>query len=699
MERNPAVVGIVLVGLVLGSAFALVVVGTNPGDPAPTDPADSADPTATPAPDPGANATDDSLPTFEDRAAFVAYVGRADPVRGSDAVVERDVSVERGVETTTDRESVANVQTATPVATATAVADATPGVETGDGDTGAASTDRRVGTTNVQVRGVDEPDIVKTDGRHFYYAPAGRVRPKLAEADAGDVREDVVVETDATREPSRPQRLAARTHVLDTSTPADPRAVAAVDATGTLLRVGDSLVVLGSETVRGYDVSDPGDPEQTWSRSLNGSLVTARATGGTVYLVTESPARVAEPCPIEPLGGVEVACTDVHHPPGRVPVDATYTTVALDPASGDVAHTTSFVGTAENTVVHMAGRTLYVTYTKPVGRTDVLVGYVTEESDLVPERIRDRVREIASYDISRASKRREIGATLERWLGSLSEQRRREVTERFHENVRTYAERNKRQFTRTGIVRVNVSDGLTIERVGEVPGRPLNQFSLSHHDGRLRIATTIPRIAGADSENDLYVLDATTLDRIGAETGMGETEQVYAVRYVGDTAYVVTFRRVDPFHVVDLSDPTDPEEVGKLKLPGFSSYLHPVDEDHVLGIGEEDGEVKAVLFDVSDPSNPTIDDTLRLDAGWSAIARSHHAFMQDRRHGVVFLPAGDQGLVVDYTGGDLDVEKRVRADQPVTRARYVGDYLYVFAGDTVTVLDERDWTRVSELSV
>jgi uncharacterized secreted protein with C-terminal beta-propeller domain len=246
---------------------------------------------------------------------------------------------------------------------------------------------------------------------------------------------------------------------------------------------------------------------------------------------------------------------------------------------------------------------------------------------------------------------------------------------------------------------VGVDDGaLSVGATGAVPGRPLDQFSMDRHDGTLRITTTIPRVAGADSQNDLYTLDADSLERRGNVTGMGDDQQVYAVRYVDDTAYVVTFRRIDPLHVVDLSDPDDPEEVGELELPGFSTYLHPIDDGHVLGIGEEDGQVKAVLFDVSDPENPVVADDRILTERWSAVSESHHAFTIDRRHGVFFLPAGESGVVMDYTNGSLSVETSIGAEGRAQRARYVDDYLYVFADDGITVLDETTWEETARLT-
>ena len=175
---------------------------------------------------------------------------------------------------------------------------------------------------------------------------------------------------------------------------------------------------------------------------------------------------------------------------------------------------------------------------------------------------------------------------------------------------------------------------------------------------------------------------------------MGETERIYSVRFVGDRGYVVTYRRIDPFHVLDLSDPDDPELAGELKLPGYSTYLHPLGDDRVLGVGEQDGKVKLVVFDVSDPADPTIAESRVLDARWSAVARSHHAFLLDPRHEVFFLPTETGGQVFDY---DLDRVTRIDVRNP-RRAVYVGDHLYV-AGDDMVVVDERTWERVTRVDL
>ena len=149
---------------------------------------------------------------------------------------------------------------------------------------------------------------------------------------------------------------------------------------------------------------------------------------------------------------------------------------------------------------------------------------------------------------------------------------------------------------------------------GTVPGTLLNQFSLDEHAGDLRVVHTdgTPWDPQDLTETFLTVLreDADRLVEIGKVGGLGRGEQLYSARLMGDVGFAVTFRQIDPFYVLDLSDPTNPRVVGELKIPGFSTYLHPVGDHHVLGLGQdalESGQVtglKLSLFDVSDPSDP-----------------------------------------------------------------------------------------------
>ena len=154
-----------------------------------------------------------------------------------------------------------------------------------------------------------------------------------------------------------------------------------------------------------------------------------------------------------------------------------------------------------------------------------------------------------------------------------------------------------------------------------MPGTLLNQFSLSEDKGVLRAATTIG--FGAEAESKVTTLTAgdRRLVQRGQVGGLGRGERIYAVRFIGDVGYVVTFRETDPLYTVDLCDPPGPRVRGELKIPGYSAYLHPVADDLLLGVGQEateDGRVQGLqfsLFDVSDLARP-----VRAAAGAARLA-------------------------------------------------------------------------------
>lgn len=191
----------------------------------------------------------------------------------------------------------------------------------------------------------------------------------------------------------------------------------------------------------------------------------------------------------------------------------------------------------------------------------------------------------------------------------------------------------------TQIHRLDIADGAAGARYvasGRVFGAPLNSFALSEHAGALRIATTETDTETWETANHLFVLDTTPDDDVlpvtGQVIGLADGERIYAARFMGDRGFVVTFRQVDPLFTFDLADPTAPAQVGELKVPGFSTYLHPFGDDHLIGIGQdatEEGRVtgmKLSLFDVSDFANPTLAHDHLFGQGWSEALYDHHAF-------------------------------------------------------------------------
>ena len=222
-------------------------------------------------------------------------------------------------------------------------------------------------------------------------------------------------------------------------------------------------------------------------------------------------------------------------------------------------------------------------------------------------------------------------------------------------------------------------DDATYLASGVVPGHLLNQFSLSEHEGHLRVATTTggPWRFDEDAQSMVTVLarNDATLNVVGQVGDMGRGERIFAVRYVGDVAYVVTFRQTDPFYTVDLSDPTDPRVRGELKITGYSGYLHPIAPDRVLGIGQEataEGRTigtKVTLFDVSDLDDPRDLATWSMEGGQSGVEWDHRAFLawQD----LAVLPFNDwssdqNGAVVLKVGDDslAEVGRIDHADEP-----------------------------------
>jgi hypothetical protein len=187
---------------------------------------------------------------------------------------------------------------------------------------------------------------------------------------------------------------------------------------------------------------------------------------------------------------------------------------------------------------------------------------------------------------------------------------------------------------------------------GEVDGWLLNQYSLSEYAGHLRVATTrngspaqvTPADAPAtESQVTVLVQEGRQLTEVGSVDGLGKGEQIYAVRFIGPVGYVVTFRQVDPLYTLDLRDPRAPRVVGELKIPGYSSYLHPAGEDRLIGLGQDATDAGMVLgsqvslFDVADPAAPTRLDTFAI-RGWSDAEHDPHAFLYWPDEDLVVIP-------------------------------------------------------------
>ena len=270
-------------------------------------------------------------------------------------------------------------------------------------------------------------------------------------------------------------------------------------------------------------------------------------------------------------------------------------------------------------------------------------------------------------------------------------------------------------YRRTGIVKFSAGGKLDLMGTAWIDGYVDGQFAFSELDGNLRVAATAEYPVKGVS-NNLYVLDSG-MRQIGRLEGLAPGERIYSVRYLGEMAYVVTFRETDPLFAIDLSDPRAPKVLGQLKIPGFSEYLHPLDDGLLLGIGQSVDErgtangVKLSMFDVSDPLNPKELYVYNFggEGVWAEALSNHKAVLFDEERSL-FGFAVDTGFgrivsryyVFSY-GKDADgftLKAKISHDDfgpnafsGVNRGLYIGNTLYTFSPDWIVSYDLDSFTR------
>jgi len=501
--------------------------------------------------------------------------------------------------------------------------------------------------TNVQELGIDEPDILKTDGHRILIIKDDRLH-------LVDVTGPTAVLTGTLRLEGHWSRdlllagdrafLIADTH-LDEGHSIEPYGDDGGEPAGNgpspaLARLSPPGTWSSLTSVIEVDLSDPTNLRVANVLTVQGRHVSSRVVGGSARIVVvTAPSELPFVYPVSPTGEERaerfnrevVAETVLSDWMPDFVLESDGETLAEGPlnACTDVSRPAEFAGFAALTVLTVPlNRPLSAPATTAVlaeGST-VYAGhenlYVTTNAWIDPEEMVDESR---------------VTWWNERWDTAIH------------------------QFD------VTDPDDATYLASGVVPGHLLNQFSLSEHESHLRVATTTggPWRFDEDAQSMVTVLarNDATLDVVGQVGDMGRGERIFAVRYVGDVAYVVTFRQTDPFYTVDLSDPTDPRVRGELKITGYSGYLHPIAPDRVLGIGQEataEGRTigtKVTLFDVSDLDDPRDLATWSMEGGQSGVEWDHRAFLawQDLavlpfndwssdQNGAVVLKVGDDSL-------------------------------------------------------
>lgn len=534
--------------------------------------------------------------------------------------------------------------------------------------------------TNTQEKGVGEADIVKVLDNKTYYAQQGNDYT-------------VPFEPRVDRDIKVPEDSKNKLYGISNPNKEDFNISSRIDMDGKILRNNNTLIVYNDKNITGFNININDSLSKSWNRSLNESndVVTTRRVGSKAYFIVKE--SVNSGCIYEPIGSYSIDCTDIYKPNIKSEVDTTYTVFSLDMYSGELEDETSFIGSNGKTSVYMSSGSVYISYEiNNLNEADIIDVIVESKNLSYSDNTENRLKNLKDYDISNNAKMTEVREIVK-------DDDNLEIRD-IQSVIDKYIKNNKRDLFRTSIVKLDINNNIQKANTGTIPGTPLNQFSFDEDDGKLRIATTVRPSDRDISANDVYILNEE-LDVIGSEKNMAKGQRIYAVRFIGDKGYIITYRQVDPLHVLDLSDSTNPKEVGKLKLPGFSEYLHKVGDGLILGVGEsQNSKGKLVLFDVSDASNPRIADDLILNDTYSTeVSNNHHAFMQDSKMNNVYIPSNNKMFVVDYNNNELDLVSKIDTNSSAKRTRIYEDDIVVFSSDSIMRVNRNSYDIIQKLNI
>jgi uncharacterized secreted protein with C-terminal beta-propeller domain len=534
-------------------------------------------------------------------------------------------------------------------------------------------------TTNIQVAGVDEADTVKTDGKYIY----------VASNDYSTGQNHVyVVKAD----------------------PQDPRVIAKITLENNTYLAGiylsqdsNKLVVIGSEyQVYAYDVAVPAARE-----AMIYPYRSEVQTFISVYDISDK---------VHPVLASNFTLSGSYFN-SRMIGDYVYAVVSQQAyvlESGVIPLPKVY---AETGISDVAPSRIY--YSDTAYYADVVNNYFTYTT-FVGLNLRDDGQKLTNMTVLMGG-----ASTMYVSLNNI---------------YVTYPTWKSEQGEYTSIYRIRVNRNiLTFEAKGSVSGYVLNQYSMDEHNNFFRLATTSQM---QSTQNNVYVLDMN-LTTVGKIENLALGERIYSARFMGDKGYLVTFRQVDPFFVLDLSNPANPKVAGQLKIPGYSSYLHPYDENYVIGLGKENNTVKLSLFDVTNVYAPTeiAKYIVQGDYTDSQALYDPKAFLFDKQKELLVIPisinqygvitpgpidpSGKPGMPTmqggfwqgafvfkltlsgfELRGGVTHQENTTSQyywygdyNQMVNRALYIGNTLYTISNAKVKLNSLTDLTQIAEIKL
>ena len=532
--------------------------------------------------------------------------------------------------------------------------------------------------TNVQVKGVDEPDFVKNDGKYIYvvkneYDNGGRSYNPFGSGSTGKVK------------------------IIDAYPAAQMKQAGEIDIEGTVSELfiyGNKLVVFGSIYVpfyypralsadvrclgctmppyyssnfafmRVYDISDKSSPKLVKRIEVKGDYKDARMIEGKVYAVFSDYATYSYPVPLYRVDGADrqVAPADIKYfdyPDSSYSYNI-FTGLDLNDLSKEESRKVVLMGASQNLFV--SAENMYVTFTTYDYYDPAWKIYNEVFSPYFDAATKQKMADIDAMNISKWRKEKLKSEEALYFIQNrifnpldltVDTELRTELTKKLQEKQSESSEQY-RSVENTEAHKFALDGSFTYKGQAAVPGHVLNQFSMDEYNGHFRIATTSGNTWDSKnpSSNNVYVIDEG-MKVVGKLEGLAKGESIYSARFMGNRGYLVTFKKIDPLFVVDLSVPTDPRVLGQLKIPGYSDYLHPYDETHLIGLGKDaeaaEGEnrdftwyqgVKLSLFDVGDVAHPKEIAKYEIgDRGTDSYAlQDHKAFLFSKEKNLLAIP-------------------------------------------------------------
>ncbi|MDA3802492.1 MAG: beta-propeller domain-containing protein [Patescibacteria group bacterium] len=594
--------------------------------------------------------------------------------------------------------------------------------------------------TNVQVEGVDEADVMKTDGKYIYII----VNDKLHIVDALPASNSEIIST--TVFDSRPKEMYVR---------------------------GDRLVVLGLNTdesnddkypfntgseftfVNIFDISDVRNPKIIRNLNFEGDYLDSRSIDGKMYLNLSQRVKtdVEEnllPILIEDGKIISNDCStgdkcfspNIYYSENDNYSYNSHKLISINSIDfenqGDIISSQAFLSKS-NSLIYSSLKNIYITNTEELDYERILIiAYFKYLKPLVSEEDRQEIDEIINSDsiISFEDLNKKLDDIVEKYDIN-------PTTEEETNILKDVIKENEDNLIKTNIYKFSLNNGyLNFEKSSFVPGYISNQFFLDEDEfENLRIVST-QMVLNDDYEaslfSNLFVL-SPELKILNSVRRLAENEDVYSVRFLGERAYIVTFEVIDPLFVIDLSNPIKPVLMGELKIPGYSKYIHPYDENTLIGFGRdtslsdwgsEDEGLKLSLFDVKDPSSPKELDNYIIgnERSDSLALYNHKAFLFDKKKNLLVVPAFLSGYlengssmggvmvlsiddnkfnlkgVIDHSDNGLSSYRDYFCgqscyDNSVQRSLYINDVLYTFSNKYLKANNINDLEELNAISL